>query len=202
MLSFKAVDNAVMRAALSNLREQLLIIIRVSSQGVELVDTRSGGMDTTVVYKIVLLLAQVEQVIADADYVKQGDSILHDTAMDIWRLLLSSVSQRAAATMVDDLISTLIRFKCGECPLSSLLDRLDHHPPDHHPSRCSDGEDDQWPAMGLEVFHLLPFFCIARALNATAQSRPPQEEEGGELRELATRRLPFNRLLRLSASAS
>lgn len=202
MLSFKAVDNAVMRAALSNLREQLLIIIRVSSQGVELVDTRSGEMDTTVVYKIVLLLAQVEQVIADADYVKQGDSFLHDTAMDIWRLLLSSVSQRAAATMVDDLISTLIRFKCGECPLSSLLDRLDHHPPDHHPSRCSDGEDDQWSAMGLEVLHLLPFFCIARALKATAQSRPPQEEEGGELRELATRRLPFDRLLRLSASAS
>jgi hypothetical protein len=54
--------------------------------------------------------------------------------------------------------------------------------------------------MRLEVFQLLPFFSVARTLKAAAQSR--LQEEGGDrdLHELATRRLPFVQLLRLSAS--
>ena len=193
MLSFKVVDNAVMRAALSNLRDLLLFIQSSQNEGVERIDGRSGWMDAAVVYKIVLLLAQVEQVCADADYVKEVypvDSFLHDTAMGIWKLLLSLESQREA-DMVDDLILTLIRFECGDCSLSSLLDRLD--PPDS--SRCDHHHER------LEVLHLLPFFSVARTLKAVAQSRSQEEGWDRDLHELATRRLPFEQLLlRLSAS--
>jgi len=186
MLSFKVVDNAVMRAALSNLRDLLLFIQSSQNERVERVDGRS-------VCKIVLLLAQVEQVCADADYVKEVhpvDSFLHDTAMGIWKLLLSLESRREAA-MVDDLILTLIRFECGDCPLSSLLDQLD--PPDS--SRCDQHHER------LEVLHLFPFFSVARTLKAVAQSRSKEEGGDRDLHELATRRLPFEQLLlRLSAS--
>ena len=198
MLSFKVVDNAVMRVALSNLRDLLLFIQSSQNEGVERVDGRSGWMDAAVVYKIVLLLAQVEQVCADADYVKEVhpvDSFLHDTAIGIWKLLLSLESQREAA-MVDDLILTLIRFECGDCPLSSLLDRLDS--PDS--SRC-DPHHDQLSMMRLEVLYVLPFFSVARTLKAIAQSRPQEEGGDRDLHELATRRLPFEQLLlHLSAS--
>lgn len=197
MLSFKVVDNAVMRAALSNLRD-LLLIQSCQNEGVERVDDRSGWVDAAVVYKIVLLLAQVEQVCADADYMKEVhpvDSFLHDTAMGIWKLMLSLESRRNLA-MVDDLIPTLIRFECGDCPLSSLLDQLD--PPDS--SRC-EHHHDQLSMMRLEVLHLLPFFSVARTFKAAAQSRPQEEGGDRDLHELATRRLPFEQLLlRLSAS--
>jgi len=188
MLSIKLLDNVVIRAVLSNVRELI-------QSNVEAIEAHSGG--AAVVYKIVLLLAQVEQVSADVDYMKVHavDTVLHDTAMDIWKLL-STLSQRTATGMSDALVPALARFKSDECSLSNLLEQLDL--PDAF--RC----DDQWPSMRLEVLNLVPFFSIARALRAVQMrslllNSPYQEEE--QLHELTMiKRLPFDRLLRLSAS--